>query len=167
MSVLHKFHRRVINTRIDCKILPPDMWHGSHLLKASRLGGQYLFTDFTFEAIGVPRNTSIPATVTHPGLPVTYYDLGLCTAQNPTTPHTLPAAAPYCGMFKTPTLRNVATRQAFFHNGVFHTLTDLLNWYNTRDTNPAAWLLADRQGPSVLSAEEDDHPWRARPAGGA
>jgi cytochrome c peroxidase len=102
-------------------------------------GGQYLFTDFTYEAIGVPRNTSIPATVTHPGLPVTYYDLGLCTAQNPTTPHTLPADAQYCGMFKTPTLRNVATRHAFFHNGVFHNLTDVINWYNTRDTNPSAW----------------------------
>ena len=102
-------------------------------------GGQFLFTDFTFEALGVPRNTSIPANVTHPGLPVTYYDLGLCTAQNPTAPHTLPADAQYCGLFKTPTLRNTATRQAFFHNGVFHNLTDVINWYNTRDTNPTAW----------------------------
>ena len=102
-------------------------------------GGQYLFTDFTFEALGVPRNTSIPAAATRAGLPVTYYDLGLCTAQNPTTPHTLPADGQYCGMFKTPTLRNVATRQAFFHNGVFHNLTDVINWYNTRDTNPSAW----------------------------
>jgi cytochrome c peroxidase len=102
-------------------------------------GGQYLFTDFTFEALGVPRNTSIPAAATRAGLPVTYYDLGLCTAQNPTTPHTLPADGQYCGMFKTPTLRNAATRHAFFHNGVFHNLTDVINWYNTRDTNPAAW----------------------------
>jgi cytochrome c peroxidase len=102
-------------------------------------GTSYLFTDFTYEAVGVPRNTSIQANVTRPGLPVTHYDLGLCTAQNPTTPHSLPANAALCGMFKTPTLRNVATRQAYFHNGVFHTLTDVLNWYNTRDTNPAAW----------------------------
>jgi cytochrome c peroxidase len=42
-------------------------------------------------------------------------------------------------MFKVPTLRNVATRKVFFHNGVFKTLVDVLNWYNTRDTNPAAW----------------------------
>ena len=46
-------------------------------------GGGALFTDFTFEALGVPRNANIPANVTHPGMPTTYYDLGLCTAQNP------------------------------------------------------------------------------------
>jgi cytochrome c peroxidase len=101
-------------------------------------GGGALFTDFTFEGLGVPRNANIPANVTRPGMPTTYYDLGLCTALNPTVPHTLPASQQYCGLFKTPTLRNAATRQALFHNGVFHNLTDLINWYNTRDTNPAA-----------------------------
>ena len=102
-------------------------------------GGGAIFTDFTFEAIGVPRNNNIPANVTRPGLPPLYYDLGLCTAQNPVTPHTLPASAQYCGMYKTPTLRNVATRKVYFHNGVFNSLTDVINWYNTRDTNPSAW----------------------------
>ncbi|HEY4213304.1 MAG TPA: cytochrome c peroxidase [Steroidobacteraceae bacterium] len=102
-------------------------------------GGGAVFTDFTFQAIGVPRNTNIPANVTRPGLPPTYYDLGLCTAENPAFPHTLPASAQYCGMFKTPTLRNTATRNVFFHNGVFNNLTDVINWYNTRDTNPSAW----------------------------
>ena len=102
-------------------------------------GGDYEFSDFTYQAIGVPRNTTIPATATRPGLPPTYYDLGLCTAQNPAYPHTLPAAAQFCGMFKVPTLRNTATRQVFFHNGVFSSLAQVLNWYNTRDTNPAAW----------------------------
>jgi cytochrome c peroxidase len=102
-------------------------------------GGDYEFSDFTFQALGVPRNTAIPATATKPGMPATYYDLGLCTAQNPNYPHTLPASAPYCGLFKVPTLRNVATRSVFFHNGVFTSLAQVLLWYNTRDTNPAAW----------------------------
>ena len=102
-------------------------------------GGGALFTDFTFEALGVPRNTAIPANAARPGMPPTYYDLGLCTAQNPVFPHKLPASAQYCGLFKTPTLRNTATRQSFFHNGVFHTLADVINFYNTRDTNPSAW----------------------------
>jgi cytochrome c peroxidase len=102
-------------------------------------GGGAIFTDFTFEAIGVPRNNNIPANVTRPGLPPLYYDLGLCTAQNPVVPHTLPASAQFCGMYKTPTLRNVATRKVFFHNGVFNNLVDVINWYNTRDTNPSAW----------------------------
>jgi cytochrome c peroxidase len=99
--------------------------------------GQIVFTDFSLRALGVPRNNNIPANATRPGLPVSYYDLGLCTAQNPTAPHQLPASGQYCGMFKVPTLRNVATRQVFFHNGVFSTLADVINFYNTRDTDPA------------------------------
>jgi cytochrome c peroxidase len=105
-------------------------------------GGGAVFTDFTYQALGVPRNTSLPATATKRGSSAKYYDLGLCTARNPTAPHTLPAAAQYCGMFKVPTLRNAATRQAFFHNGVLKTLTDVIKFYNTRDTNPSAWYPA-------------------------
>ncbi len=102
-----------------------------------------VFTDYSLRAIGVPRNNSIPANAPlRPGLPPTYYDLGLCTAQNPAAPHKLPASKPYCGLFKTPTLRNSATRPVFFHNGVFTSLTDVLNFYNTRDTNPSAWYPA-------------------------
>ena len=39
-------------------------------------------------------------------------------------------------MFLTPTLRNTATRRAFFHNGVFGDLQKVLDFYNFRDTNP-------------------------------
>jgi cytochrome c peroxidase len=102
-------------------------------------GGGAVFTDFTYQALGAPRNTSIPAAATKPGLRPTHYDLGLCAARNPTSPHMRPAVAQYCGMFKVPTLRNAATRQVFFHNGVFKTLTDVINFYNTRDTDPSAW----------------------------
>lgn len=42
----------------------------------------------------------------------------------------------FCGMFKTPTLRNTAIRRAFFHNGVFGTLQQVMDFYNSRDTNP-------------------------------
>lgn len=41
-----------------------------------------------------------------------------------------------CGMFLTPTLRNTATRRVFFHNGVFTSLEQVLDFYNFRDTNP-------------------------------
>jgi len=47
--------------------------------------------------------------------------------------------AKYCGMFKTPTLRNVATRGVFFHNGRFHTLKEALRFYIRRDTDPHLW----------------------------
>ena len=42
-------------------------------------------------------------------------------------------------MFKTPTLRNVATRSVFFHNGVLHSLEQVIRFYNTRDTMPQIW----------------------------
>jgi cytochrome c peroxidase len=95
------------------------------------LGGSIaLFTDFTYSAVGVPRNSEIPAN-RRKG----YYDMGICSRQD----HPLPDNARYCGMFKTPTLRNAASRQVFFHNGRFKSLADVIRFYNTRDTNPERW----------------------------
>ena len=42
-------------------------------------------------------------------------------------------------MFRTPTLRNVAARRSFFHNGVFHRLEDVVRFYAERDTQPQKW----------------------------
>ena len=39
-------------------------------------------------------------------------------------------------MFRTPSLRNVATRGAFFHNGVYHSLTEVLAFYALREVHP-------------------------------
>jgi cytochrome c peroxidase len=36
-------------------------------------------------------------------------------------------------------LRNVTIRRAFFHNGVFHRLDQVLDFYASRDTNPGKW----------------------------
>ena len=93
-------------------------------------GSVRLFTDYTFAAIGVPRNGAIPA-----NRDPAYYDLGLCGRPD----HPLPDSAQYCGMFKTPTLRNVAIRKVFFHNGQMTSLRDVIRFYNTRDTNPELW----------------------------
>lgn len=105
-----------------------------HFSGAGFNGSVGLFTDFSYAAIGAPRNSTIPANVTMRGLPLSY-DLGICGRKD----HPLPASAQYCGMFKVPTLRNVATRKAFFHNGQIKSLAQVINFYNTRDTNPAAW----------------------------
>jgi cytochrome c peroxidase len=88
------------------------------------------FTDYQFEAFGAPRNRDIPAN-SDPH----YYDLGLCGPLR----KDYVGAAPYCGLFKTPTLRNVATRKVFFHNGVFHSLDDVMHFYVERETNAAKW----------------------------
>jgi cytochrome c peroxidase len=102
-----------------------------HIDKASRDGlFQPAFTDYQFESLGAPRNRNIPAN-NDPH----YYDLGLCGPQR--TDYT--DAAAYCGLFKTPTLRNVATRKVFFHNGVFHSLDEVMHFYVERETNPGKW----------------------------
>ncbi|MBB1601029.1 cytochrome-c peroxidase [Variovorax sp. UMC13] len=123
---------------------------GCHYTGANFNGNSGLMTDFTYQALGAPRNDrSIP---NNPDpIPANddpaYFDMGLCgpyrTDHLPATPGT---ANPYCGMFKVPALRNVATRGAFFHNGVLHSLDQVVNFYNTRDTNPEYWYPADPDG---------------------
>jgi cytochrome c peroxidase len=93
-------------------------------------GSHPLFTDFHFEAVGVPRNGGIPANA-NPA----WFDLGLCGPLRTDQA----AQQTWCGMFKTPTLRNVATRGAFFHNGRFRTLRETLEFYVQRDTDPGRW----------------------------
>ena len=101
-----------------------------HYAGAAANGSSQLFTDFSFEAIGVPRNPEIPANADP-----SYFDMGICSRAD----HPLPDSAPFCGMFKTPTLRNVAIRKVFFHNGVMKSLHQVLEFYNTRDTQPQLW----------------------------
>ncbi|MBK8840310.1 MAG: cytochrome-c peroxidase [Hyphomonadaceae bacterium] len=85
------------------------------------------FTDYGFVALGVPRNANIPANQ-DPG----YFDLGLCGPYRAAFTN----RADYCGLFRTPSLRNVALRKTFFHNGVFRDLTDVLHFYVERDLSP-------------------------------
>ena len=98
-----------------------------HLDRPTPDGLPPLFTDHQYEALGLPRNPSIPA-----NRDPHYFDLGLCGPFR----KNLAGQPQYCGMFLTPTLRNVATRHAFFHNGVYHTLTQVLKFYDFRDTQP-------------------------------
>ncbi len=86
-----------------------------------------LFTDFGFAALGIPRNAAILAN-NDPA----YFDLGLCGPER----HDLAGRGEYCGLFKTPTLRNVALKQSFYHNGAFRTLRDAVAFYALRDTEP-------------------------------
>jgi cytochrome c peroxidase len=88
-------------------------------------GRPAVFTDYSFAALGVPRNPEIPA-----NRDADYFDLGLCGPYRNDLTH----ETSYCGMFKTPTLRNVATRTVFFHNGRFHRLEDVMHFYVERDT---------------------------------
>lgn len=84
------------------------------------------FTDYSLVALGVPRNRAIPANAD----PV-WYDLGMCGPERTD----LSGKDEYCGRFMTPSLRNVATRRVFFHNGVVHTLREAVAFYANRDTS--------------------------------
>jgi cytochrome c peroxidase len=91
------------------------------------------FTDFGLIAIGVPRNPEIPANAD-----AAWFDLGLCGPDR----MDFRDRPEYCGRFRAPTLRNVALRRSFFHNGVYHTLREAVRFYVTRD--PAVADLPDR-----------------------
>jgi cytochrome c peroxidase len=101
-----------------------------HLSEPANDGEPPEFTDFGFLGIGVPRNPAIPANADPH-----YVDLGLCGPQRTD----LKARTEYCGLFRTPTLRNVVLKKSFFHNGYFHSLRDAVAFYATRDTDPGRW----------------------------
>lgn len=96
-----------------------------------------LFTDYSYDNLGVPRNYAIPATVE-----ANYFDLGLCGPDR----IDLAARSDLCGAFKVPTLRNVATRRVFFHNGRFDSLRETIEFYVRRDTDPARWYPINADG---------------------
>lgn len=100
-------------------------------------GKQPLFTDFTFDNLGLPQNPDNPA-----GVAPDFVDPGLGGFLK---------AAGYdeevyeeeWGKHKVPTLRNVDLRpdpgfvKAYGHNGYFKTLEGIVHFYNTRDVLPA------------------------------
>lgn len=117
-----------------------------HVSKRGGDGTPPQFTDYGLIALAVPRNPEIPANAD-----LAYHDLGLCgpyrtdLADNPE----------YCGLFKTPSLRNVALRGSFFHNGVFHDLRQAVEFYATRDTDSGRWYPRREDG---RIARYDDLP---------
>jgi cytochrome c peroxidase len=103
----------------------------------SKRGQPPLFTDFDFLNVGVPRNPRIAANADP-----AYYDLGLCGP----TRRDFASSREYCGFFRAPTMRNVARRDAFFHNGVFGTLREVIDFYNDRDLHPEKFYSHNRDG---------------------
>lgn len=118
---------------------------GCHPSSRPAPGTPPLFTDFTYDNLGVPRNPAITAN-DDPN----YFDLGLCGPDRTD----LADRTDLCGAFKVPTLRNIAKTAPYFHNGRFATLQDVVAFYVRRDTNPEEWY------PSTLDGIEkfDDLP---------
>ena len=99
-----------------------------------------VFTDYEFEALAVPRNKHLSV-----NRDATYFDEGLCGPLRKDA-----AQQSYCGLFKTPTLRNVGTRKVFFHNGVVHSLEDAVRFYVERETRPEKWYSRRANGTVVM-----------------
>ena len=91
--------------------------------------GRALFTNFSYHALGVPRNRS--QATANPA----FFDLGLCGPQR----SDLAGRTDLCGQFRTPTLRNVALTAPYFHNASFASLEDVVAFYATRDIDAARW----------------------------
>ncbi|MFJ1251951.1 cytochrome-c peroxidase [Cupriavidus sp. CuC1] len=117
-----------------------------------------LFTDFSYDNVGIPRNWKIAANIdgntldyvpkngTALGAPNhDYFDLGLCGPLRTE----FSGRTSVCGAFKVPTLRNIALTGPYFHNGVFNTLEEAVTWYITRDTDPARWYVKADGTPDI------------------
>ena len=108
-----------------------------HISQITPGGAFPQFTDYGLINIGVPRNNKLPANADP-----SYFDMGLCGPDRTD----LKDHQEYCGSFKTPTLRNVALRQSFFHNGSFTSLEQVLRFYVQRDTAPQKWYPKNPDG---------------------
>ncbi len=95
--------------------------------------GYPLFTDFTYDNLGMPKNPENPVYDTNP----TFIDPGLGGFLEKAGYEEI-IYTPEWGKFKVPTLRNVDQRvgdtvKAYGHNGFFKSLKDIVHFYNTRD----------------------------------
>jgi len=136
-----------------------------HLSAPKPDGALPLFTDFGLIAIGVPRNRTLPMNADP-----RHADLGLCGPLR--TDFT--DRDDYCGLFRTPSLRNVAVRRTFFHNGAFATLREAVLFYARRDTEPERFYPRNADAsvhkfddlPGRYHANVNADPPFDRPAGG-
>lgn len=120
-------------------------------------GKMPLFTDFTFDNLGIPKNPENPATIADP----TFVDPGLggflrnlaanddwrkltyvTNVIDLDSNQLLQLAVANEGKHKVPTLRNVDKRpdasfvKGYGHNGYFKSLERIVHFYNTRDVLP-------------------------------
>jgi len=116
-----------------------------------------LFTDYTYDNLGVPKNTSSPflhqAREFNPEGSARI-DLGL---------YDVSGREQDKGKFKVTTLRNIAVTGPYKHNGLFKTLHEVVDFYNSRDVNPkwgkpevAKNMNTEELGDLKLSDEEMD-----------
>jgi cytochrome c peroxidase len=128
-----------------------------------------LFTDFTYDNLGVPKNPENPFYL----MPPRWNPAGADWVDHGLGGFLMAAGFEYdvvqaeLGKHKVPTLRNVDLRpsedfvKAFTHNGVFKTLEDVVHFYNTRDVDDwpppevAENINTEELGDLGLTADEE------------
>lgn len=127
-----------------------------HILDNDGRANRVLFTDHTYDNLGIPRNSANP----HYQVPAGYFlltkdslDLGLGAIVGKEEEN---------GKFRVPTLRNIALTAPYGHNGYFKTLEEIVHFYNVRDVSdefpPAeypATINRDELGNLGLTPEEE------------
>ncbi len=117
-----------------------------HTVTPGHSSTQPLFTDFTFDNLGIPKNPENPfyANTEFNPAGAAWIDPGLGGFLASMTDYA--AYAPEnMGKHKVPTLRNVDKRpepgfvKAYGHNGYFKSLKETVHFYNTRDVVGAGW----------------------------
>ena len=131
------FNGKVKLTKLEQKGLALFQGKGKCKLCHS-IGKKELFTDFTFDNLGLPKNPENPVYDYNPA----FIDPGLggfLASRQDYEEY----AEESMGMHKVPTLRNVDLRpypefvKAYGHNGYFKSLWGIVHFYNTRDVLPA------------------------------
>jgi len=117
--------------------------------ETSRRPEDWIFTDFTYDNLGLPRNRSIPDNADP-----SYYDRGLCNRtdlEDLVPPGT--DISGLCGAFKVPTLRNAALTAPYGHNGSLTTLREVVVFYVTRGPDPGRWYGGSTQPDDLLPSD--------------
>src|SRR5450756_1334419 len=143
------------NSRYDTYVVTGNGLNAQEILGLSLFNGKAKcdtchsgknFTDFTYDNLGVPKNSMNPfySELAFNPLGESWVDLGL-GGYLKSAGYDQSVYEPELGKFKVPTLRNVDTRpragfvKAYGHNGYFKSLEEIVHLYNTRDVPSVGW----------------------------
>ena len=134
---------RLFNGKAKCNLCHPSE---PSMDSTGIAAGKALFTDHTYDNLGLPANPTIAALTGSSEVDLGLggflkgggYDEAVWMAE--------------VGKFKVPTLRNVGRSRPYGHNGYFATLYDIVHFYNTRDVAGAGW--AAPEVPETVNTDE-------------
>lgn len=127
-----------------------------HAIDRDKRAGKVLFTDHTYDNLGIPSNPDNPFFRVGPP-----YNLHGRDTVDRGLGGVLRDMAEY-GKFRVPTLRNIALTAPYGHNGYFKTLTEIVHFYNVRDVEEfpapeyAPTVNKEELGNLGLTAEEEE-----------